>query len=237
VVDDSKNAESGFDLSNPTGVIEATYLVDVRPEKEALICRMSPSLRRNIRKAWKQPIIVREGTEADLPRFFELMEATCRRQSTRPNPASLDAVRRLWHAFLPSNSIRLTFAECSGVSPAAKLSLGFGERMTVWKKGWDGSHGECHPNELLEADALVWAHDHGYKFCDFCSFNRSAAARLINGQPKTEVSLSTRDEYHLRFGGYPKLLPRAGLFLPNSILRWGYRTAVHVSKSLKSFRS
>jgi hypothetical protein len=219
-----QNLGSDYILSNPLGVIEATYLVDVRQSKEQLFAQMSPSLRRNIKKAQRQAMTVREGAEGDLPRFFELMEATCRRQSTRPNPASLDAVRRLWHLFSETKSIRLTFAECQGSAPAAKLSLVFGDRMTVWKKGWDGTHGQWHPNEMLEYDALTWAHDHGCSVCDFCSFNRTAAVRMINGgQAGTEQSLSSRDEYHMRFGGFPKLLPSARILVPNAFLRWWYR--------------
>jgi hypothetical protein len=234
--DDGLSPDSDFLPSNPMGVIEATYLVDVRAEKEALHRNMSPSLRRNIRKARRQPMNVREGTEADLPKFFELMEATCRRQLTKPNPASLNAVRRLWHAFAPSNSVRLTFADCPGDTPATKLSLIFGERMTVWKKGWDGSHGDWHPNELLESDALEWAHDHGCRICDFCSFNRAATVQLSNGRPPSEICLTSRDEYHFRFGGLPKLLPRARLHVPNPILRWGYHNAMRVAKVIKSNR-
>ena len=231
------STDSDFSPDNPMGVIEATYLIDVRAEKEALHRNMSPSLRRNIRKARRQPMNVREGTEADLPRFFELMEATCRRQLTKPNPASLDAVRRLWHAFAPFNSVRLTFADCPGATPATKLSLIFGERMTVWKKGWDGSHSDWHPNELLESDAMEWAHDHGCRTCDFCSFNRAAAEQLVNGRPLSEINLTSRDEYHFRFGGLPKLLPRARMYVANPIVRWGYRTAIRVAHVIKSNRN
>jgi hypothetical protein len=29
--------------------------------------------------------------------------------------------------------------------------------------------------------------------------------------------------FNLRLGGYPKLLPRARVLLPNPLLRWGYQ--------------
>ena len=151
------------------------------------------------------------------------MEATCRRQSTKPNPGSLEAVRRLWRSFAGTKSIRLTFADCMGATPAAKLSLMFGDRMTLWKKGWDGSHGQWHPNELLEHDSLEWAHDHGYRVCDFCSFNRSDAMKIISGQPGSGLNLTSRDEYHMRFGGFPMLLPPARIFVRNAFVRWWYR--------------
>ncbi len=218
----------GRDLirDNPMGVIEATYVVDVRRGKEELFARMSRILRQNIRTARKQAAMtVRVGAEHDLPRFFELMEATCVRQSTKPNPPSLDAVRRLWQAFSATDAVRLTFADCAGATPAATLSIVFGDRMSVWKKGWDGSRSDWHPSKLLEWDAIEWAHDHGYRVCDFGSFNRLAAAKIIGGQPSSALTLTSRDAFRVRFGGVPQLLPAAHVLLPNVFYRWWYRNA------------
>lgn len=211
-----------FLISNPMKVVEATYLVDVRPGIEALRVRMSASLRRNLRKGHQKKTIIRAGGWDDLPRFFDLMVSTCQRQNTLPNPGSLAAVQRLWKLFEPSGSIRLTLAECDGAVPAAKLSFAFGPVYTVWKKGWDGSHNGHHPNELLEEEALDWAHRAGFASCDFCSFGLTNAQNILAGTSAESLALSSRDEYHLRFGGAPKLLPRAQVLIPNALLRWGY---------------
>jgi hypothetical protein len=218
----------GRDLirDNPMGVIEATYVVDVRRNKEELFARMGRILRQNVRTAMKQAAMtIRVGDEQDLPRFFELMEATCVRQSTKPNPPSLDAVRRLWRAFSGTNEVRLTFADCAGATPAATLSILFGDRMSVWKKGWDGSRSDWHPTKLLEWDAIEWAHDHGYRVCDFGSFNRVAATKIIGGQPASALDLTSRDAFRIRFGGVPQLLPAAHILVPNVFYRWLYRNA------------
>lgn len=215
--------QTGFICSNPMNVIEATYLIDLQQDIETLRARMSASLRRNLRKAKKRTAILRTGGPADLPRFFDLMTATCARQQTEPNPGSLSSVRRLWGIFSPSNSIRLTLAECEGQVPAAKLSLCFGDRLTVWKKGWNGGFSDWHPNELLEDEALEWGSHHHYRICDFCSFNPQAATNIQQGASPDSLTLSSRDEYHLRFGGRPMLLPRALVLLPNPLLRWGYQ--------------
>ncbi len=220
---DTAGEQPGFIRSNPMGVIEATYLIDLQSDVETLRANMSASLRRNLRKAKKGAAILRTGSAVDLPLFFDLMTATCARQKTTPNPGSLASIRRLWDIFSPSGSIRLTLAECEGQVPAAKLSLCFGDRMTVWKKGWNGSFPEFHPNELLEDEALEWGHNHKYRICDFCSFSPSDAERILLGTSSECLQLSSRDEYHLRFGGRPKLLPRAHALLTNPLLHWGYR--------------
>ena len=213
----------GFVRSNPMEVIDATYLLDVRDDIETLRTRMSSSLRRNLRAGHRRGVVTREGKEEDLPRFFELMSATCQRQNATPNPPTLEAVRRLWRIFSPTKSIRVTFAECTGVIVAAKLNLHFGTTVSIWKKGWDGSHGDWHPNELLEEETFAWAHGHGYEACDFCSFSRAATTCLGEGKPAPNTLLSSRDEYHLRFGGRPRLLPPPLVLIRNPVLRWGYR--------------
>jgi hypothetical protein len=225
---------SGFVTSNPKAVVEATYLVDVRDNLERVRSRMSASLRRNVRKAHKQKATIRIGTAADLPLFFKLMSSICRRQNTAPNPGSLEAVRHLWTVFAPTNSIRVTIAECAGQSPAAKLSLIFGDLVTVWKKGWDGTHGDWHPNELLEDEFLEWAHVQGYRACDFGSFNRSHASRILAGEMLGPTDLNSRDYYHFRFGGQPKLLPRSVVLFPNPCLRWCYQTIYSPLAALRS---
>jgi hypothetical protein len=213
----------GLVPGNPTGVYEATYLVDLRPDLEVVRARMKAKLRQNIRKARKRGTNVREGTQADLPTFFDLMVASCRRLQTVPNPPSLEAVRRLWRIFSAAGAIRVTVAECDGAVRAAELYLAFGDLVTAWKKGWDGSHGDWHPNELIEDEAIEWAQAKGFRAIDFSSFNPEAARRLLDGESVPVAELTSRDAYHVRFGGTPKLLPQSMLMVPNPVLRWSYR--------------
>jgi len=213
----------GLVFGNPRGVYEATYHVDLRSDIEVVRGRMKAKLRQNIRKAQKRGTTIREGTEADLPTFFELMAASCRRLETVPNPASLEAVRRLWHIFSAAGAIRVTVAECDGAVRAAELYLVFGDLVTAWKKGWDGSHGDWHPNELIEDESIEWARANGFRAIDFSSFNAEAARRLLDGESVDVTELTSRDAYHVRFGGTPKLLPRSMVMVPNPVLRWSYR--------------
>lgn len=215
---------SGFLRSNPMDVIEATYLVDVSEGMEAVRKRMHRNVRQCVRKAREQGVTVRAGTEADLPRFFELMSATCRRQGTSPNPGSLESLRRLWHLFARSGAAELAFAGRDGRDIAGRMNLVFGHRVTQWKKGWDGSNPNWHPNELLADHALEWAHTQGHRFCDFSAINRLTAEHILAGRPQDERIARSRDMFNLRLGGHPMLLPRARVLLTNPLLRWGYRT-------------
>lgn len=220
--DPAENAP-GFLRSNPMDVIEATYLVDVGEGMEAVRKRMHRNVRQCVRKARELGVNVRTGGEDDLPRFFELMLATCRRQGTSPNPGSLESLRRLWRLFAQIDGVELAFAGRDGRDIAGRMNLVFGHRVTQWKKGWDGSNPNWHPNELLADHALEWAHTHGHHLCDFSAINRLTAEHILAGRPHDAAIARSRDMFNLRLGGYPKLLPRALVLLPNPVLRWGYQ--------------
>lgn len=216
-------ASPGFIESNPLKVIDATYLIDVRPGMEALRRVMHRNVRQCVRKAKEQGVGVRAGTEADLPRFFGLMAATCVRQKTTPNPADIVGLTRLWRIFARTNDVELAFAEGPGGEiTAGRMNLIFGDRVTQWKKGWNGQHPEWHANELLVDHALEWAHAHGYRLCDFSAINRRIAEGLLRGD-KDPVGPHARDRFNVRLGGFPQLLPLPQVYLPNPLVRWGYR--------------
>jgi hypothetical protein len=219
----SADEQTGFIRSNPMKVIEATYLVDVRDDMETVRRRMNRTLRQCVRKSREQGVVVRAGSEADLPLFFNLMAATCRRQNSAPNPASPDSLRRLWQVFARSGSVEMAFVSHNGTDFAGRMNLIFGDRVTQWKKGWDGSNRGCHPNELLADHALEWAQARGYRTCDFSAISRRTAEHILAGGAIDSTMARSRDMFNLRLGGYPRLLPRARLFLPNPVLRWGFR--------------
>ena len=225
-VDAATSRENGFIQSNPVGLIETTYLIDVRADMEVVRSRMRQGLRRDIRKARRQQVGVREGTEADLPHFFKLMAATCARNETTPNPGSVDALGQLWRSFAPTKSVQLIIAGQEGREPAAQLNLIFGNRVTIWKEGWDRTHPEWNAGALLEDSTFEWAHTHGYEICDICAIGRATALRLLAGNEVTADTVSSRDWYNVRFGGYPKILPASHVYLPNPVLRWGYRNVL-----------
>jgi lipid II:glycine glycyltransferase (peptidoglycan interpeptide bridge formation enzyme) len=224
--------KSLFFRSNPMGVIESTYLVDLSEGMGRVRSRMHRKVRQYVRKAHQSGVVVRPGAESDISVFFELMKATCRRHGTKPNPASVEAVRRLWTIFSRSQSVEMALVECGGSVVAGRLSLVFGDRVTLWKKGWNGSYAHWHPNELMLDDSLAWAQARGVRVADFCAINYRLAKELVGGQCLDPAEICSNDAFICRFGGYPKLLPRAQLLLPQSTLRWSYRNTYALFESL-----
>jgi len=213
----------GFLTSNLLNVIDSTLVVPLDNEINDVIRRMDPETRRKIRQARKNNISIREGEKEDLPIFFELMATTCRRQSVVPNPSSPLLLQALWDAFRPSRHIDITFAVHNGKILAGALCILFGNRVTIWKKGWSESGGEFRPNDFLHENVISKAHRNNYANFDFAGLDREIALSLISGNPLSDSQKKSRDAFNLRFGGFPKLLPKAMIYVKSNVLRQAFQ--------------
>lgn len=209
--------QHGFSPLPLPGVISATALADLSGGPPALEMRMNRRTRQEARQAIKRGVTVRWGTRADLPRFFDLMLGSCRRQNTAPNPGRVVVLEAIWDSF-PSR-IQIGFAQVHAEDVAGLFLMGFGRRCTFWKKGWDSHETATHANCLLNVEALRWAADNGYHFVDFGALDREMAESLLAGRPLTAAQQQSRHTFNLRLGAQPKLLPPAQLLILNPVLR------------------
>lgn len=208
------------------GIIDATLWFELQKSPEGILAQMPGYNRTFIRQAIRRGVTIREGGEADLGAFFDLMLHTCRRQQESPNPANEIQLRQIWKALNSSYSkMRLAFAEHEGMQLAALTCIAFGERVTLWKKGWCTELGRLRPNHLLYYDFLCWASRCGYKICDFYSVQRETALAILRGETLSDEQAKSRDRYHLGFGAQPLLLPQAWIFIPGSFKRLSYKVA------------
>lgn len=208
-------------------VNRATLLVDLSLGMEAIGRHIRRSTWLEVKKAQRRGVTIREGGEQDIPAFFRLMLATCKRQNARPSPATPEALLALWKAFHP-HKVRLTLAEFENEPAAAGLCLCFGSRVTFWKKGWSGAHRERHPHQLLQHEAVEWSCKNGYEFFDFAALRPDIADTLLNGQPLSEDQKKARDFINLSHGNHPVVLPEARIYFPNPALRLAYRNGMAV---------
>jgi hypothetical protein len=231
---DESKLTSGLLVGSPflenflSKVVESTAIIDFRSGMLEVEKGMSPIARKNVRQAVKRGVTVREAALEEAPRFFELMSATCKRQKTRPNPATAGALLNVLEAFSSPASTRLTFAEVGGEVIAGLLCINFGGVTHLWKKGWLTTHGNRHPNELLMHEALGWSCSNGYKSCDFGALDRRIALSLLKGEGLNEGDMQSRHFFNLRFGARPKLLPKSRVYIPSYTLRQLYRACTAI---------
>jgi lipid II:glycine glycyltransferase (peptidoglycan interpeptide bridge formation enzyme) len=209
-------------------VISANLVVDLRPGWDALDKRMRRTTRREALRALRLGVRIREGGVSDLPAFHELMKTTCRRLNTAPNPRTVASFLAMWRAFEPRRCIRLTLAEHDGRLVAGLLAVMFGRAVTFWKKGSDDAARSCHADQALICEGMEWACRNEFLTWDFASMAPSTARALLDGQPLPEDAKRTRDLLHLGFGGEPVLLPESRVYIPNALLRTGYRLLIGV---------
>lgn len=220
-----------FTQNNPMEVIETTLLVDVTKGKEALDKGMNRKTRRNVRLANQSGVTIRGGTEEDIDLFFNLMSATCERQGEKPNPPTIETLRQLCLTFSKRNCLRVTFAEYNHEVLAGSLNIVFGKKVNLWKKGWNYKYPDQHPNDLLYYETLHWACSNKFDHCDFIAFDRSIADALQQGIPLSDAQEKSRHIFNLRFGGVPKLLPPARIWIANPLIRFGYENVlVHLAR-------
>lgn len=216
-------ASNRFMLDVVAEINDATWIIDLRNNFDAIEQETSKQTRRKIKQALSRGVTVREGGREDLRTFFDLMLSTCKRQRTAPVPSDVQSLEALWDMAKPAGFIRLTFAECEQKQLAGLISIVFGRTVNFWRRGWSSSEGERHPNELLMYEALKWADSNGYRLADFGAFDVGMALNMLLGEPLTPEQEKSRHTFHVRFGGRPRLLPEARIFFPNPVIRTLYR--------------
>lgn len=213
----------GFQPNVVLDIIEATQIIDLDDrDLDSLWSDLSTGTQRKIRRAQNHGVKIREGTIQDVPAFFNLMLATCRRQQVEANPSSIDQIYRLWTHLGASDHVRLTFAAVGENPVSAQIVLHFGDTAYLWKVGWSGDHPEACPNHLLRWESIKFAAEAGFKRYDFMSFPVEGARALLAGAPFPDLE-KTRQWFHIGFGGKPVLLPPARVYLSSKPARLAYR--------------
>lgn len=203
-------------------VIHSTATIPLGGDRESVLARMSRQVRWEVRAALKRGAIVRRGDRADLPRFFELMCESSRRQNSSPNPSRLESLEVLWDRF--GSNVFLAFTRVADQNVAGLLMIAHGTRLTIWKKGWNSEATRFHANSLLMVEALSWASENGYSFVDLVAIDPGIARTVLSGVALSGPQLKSRDLFHLRLGAQPALIPPARVLILNPCLRWAWST-------------
>lgn len=219
-------ADGGFSPDRLMGVISATCMVHLSGAPGAWEAGVARTKMVQTRRAVRRGVTIRKGGPGDSGLFFELMSATCARQGVRPNPPSEEALRHLVSVFARGGAARVSFAEVAGESVACVLDLKFGNRVTSWKKGWNGRHPETHPNTFLAWESIRWAASQGCAHLDFAGMSRSLAESVLSGRELTEEQKKMRDVFNLGFGARPLLLTPALICWRNPVARFLYARAI-----------
>jgi len=168
-----------FHLSNETIQPPTTIRLDLSREPEALLAAMKPKWRYNIRLSQKKGVVVREGTTADLPTFYQLMEITGRRDHFAIH--SMDYYRAALDLLTARDQARLLVAELEAKTLAMIFVTAFGSEAIYLYGASGDEQRNVMPNHALHWAAIQWARSRGCRWYDLWGIpedNGSTSASL-----------------------------------------------------------
>ena len=156
--------KSSFDLIQPRSV----FRIDLRGKtEEEVFAGFHKKLRYNIRLAQRRGVEVREGTKADLPVFYRLMEETARRDGFIIRPMAY--YRRVWDELGPEH-VKLMLACLDGRAVAAAMPVHYARR-TWYLYGASATVGRSSmPCHLLQWEMIRDALHRGDEVYDLRGF-------------------------------------------------------------------
>lgn len=144
-----------------------TYVMPLGDDPDAVRRRWKKSasnIFRSVKKAEKEGVVVREGTEPrDLRAFYELYARTMRRRRVLPRPYRQMAAAR---EHLPAGVFRLFLAEHGGEVVAGALWHSFGQTLDLLYAGSDERRLDARPNHALYWHAIRWGTEQGHTELD-----------------------------------------------------------------------
>lgn len=152
-------ARLGFRPSPQTLQPPRTIEVDIAPDEETILGAMKPKTRYNIGLAQRKGVSVRQGSEADLPVFHQLMAETAQRDRFAVH--SPDYYALAYRLFVPAGRAALLIAEYEGEPLAALMVFALGRRAWYFYGASSDRHRNRMPTYLLQWEAIRWARARG----------------------------------------------------------------------------
>jgi lipid II:glycine glycyltransferase (peptidoglycan interpeptide bridge formation enzyme) len=151
-----------------------TIQIDLTADEQAILGRMKPKWRYNIRLSEKKGIHVRAGTGSDLSTFYELMQATGRRDRFAIHTRDYyDVAFELLSAAHP---VRLLVAEYDGQALGMIFVAASGDEAIYLYGASANAERNRMPNHALHWAAILWAKQRGCRHYDLWGIPEAAGA-------------------------------------------------------------
>jgi hypothetical protein len=207
---DEAMTQIGFRPGVPSVAPEATIHLDLKRSDEELLSAMSTMRRRNLRKALRSGLEVRQDDDIEL--FHHLHTATAQRQGFVPT--TRENLRAQWDLLARRANCTMFIARYQGVAAAGIWATRFAGTVTFKLAGWDASSpAPPHASDAVHWAAIHWARTNGDRRYDFGGFDRRSAECLVSGRSMPDDFHQSPGFYKLGFGGTAVLLPCARFLL------------------------
>ncbi|NLG49507.1 MAG: peptidoglycan bridge formation glycyltransferase FemA/FemB family protein [Chloroflexi bacterium] len=136
-----------------------TVHVPLDAEEDAILARMKPKWRYNIRLSARKGVEVREVGEEGMPVFYALMQETGQRDRFAIH--SLEYYRRALTLFAPLDRVRLYLAYYEEQPLAGLMAYAFNQQAYYMFGASSNERRELMPNHQLQWRAMQWAKAQG----------------------------------------------------------------------------
>ena len=164
----------------------ATRLIDLRPDEDALWGDLRKKWRQYVNKARSAGIVVVDGDGSRLSEFYAIYRETAERAGFLIRTEA--AYRDVWDAFSPGGHARLLFAQAADGEPLATLFLvRSGPRVVEPYGGMTVAGGESRANYLLKWEAIRTSREAGATSYDLWGLATGGIAHFKTGFGGREV--------------------------------------------------
>ncbi len=163
----------------------STICLDLTPTLDDILAQMKPKWRYNIRLAARKGVQVRPATEAELPAFYALMQATSQRDGFAIHDARYYA--DAWRRFVPTGQGELFLATFEDDLLGAIMVFALG-RTAIYMYGASSDRERNRmPNHLLQWTAIQWAKAHGCTVYDLWGIPDQVQGTQVHRYTGTQV--------------------------------------------------
>jgi peptidoglycan pentaglycine glycine transferase (the first glycine) len=164
----------------------ATRVIDLRPDEDALLADMRKKWRQYVNKARTGGVTVVDADASRLGEFYRIYRETADRAGFLIRAES--AYRDVWDAFSPSGNARLLFAQGPDGDPQATLLLvRCGPRVVEPYGGMTAAGAESRANYLLKWEAIRSSREAGATSYDLWGLATGGIAHFKTGFGGREV--------------------------------------------------
>lgn len=153
--------------TGPFGGIQPTavMVLDLGEGADAVFAGFKSKWRYNVRLAEKRGVTVREGTQADIAVWYEILLETARRDGFVVRARSY--FETLWRILEPAGMLKMFVGEYEGQMIAGIVCTMMGGRVIYNFGASSNEHRNVMPNHLIQWNAIRWAAEKGYAIYDF----------------------------------------------------------------------
>jgi lipid II:glycine glycyltransferase (peptidoglycan interpeptide bridge formation enzyme) len=149
----------GWRYSSEQVQFKNTIVIDLTPDEDALLMRLSQNTRRKVRVAEREAVTIRAATESDVPMLYDLYVETGARDGFLVRPRAY--YERAWRDFMRDGLCHPLIAEVDGLPVSHVVLYRFGQTAWYFYGASREIHREKMPNYLLQWEAMRWAKSHG----------------------------------------------------------------------------